>query len=63
MSQNEIVYNGQNGDTIAMPMSITTCLICGKKTPVSMWQCGPAVCDECKQAVAWVKEKMKEKEE
>lgn len=39
------------------------CLICGKPFP---WYWGEShriiICDECKRAIAWAKEKMKEKE-
>lgn len=42
-------------------MLCTNCLLCGKTVGISVWQSGPAICDECKQAIAWVKEKMKEK--
>ncbi len=40
---------------------VAPCLICGKEVNVSMWQGGPVICSECKQAIAWAKEKMKEK--
>ena len=39
----------------------TNCLLCGKTVAISVWQSGLAICDECKQAIAWIKEKMKEK--
>ena len=48
--------------TTTMPMLATPCMICGKNVNISMWQSGPGICDECKQAIAWAKEKMKEKE-
>ena len=63
MDKESIVYNWQNGDTIEIPMLVASCLICGKDVTVSMWEGGPKICDECKQAIAWVKEKMKEKED
>jgi hypothetical protein len=57
---NDIVYNlPDDYSTIKMPMFGTPCLVCGKDVAVSMWQSGSAICDECKQAIAWAKEKMK----
>ena len=62
MDKENIVYNWQNGDTIEMPMLAAYCLIWGKEVTVSMWEGDPKICDECKQAMAWVKEKMKGEE-
>lgn len=41
---------------------VAPCLICGKAVNVPTLYSGQVVCDECKQAIAWAKEKMKEKE-
>ena len=40
------------------------CLICGATVQVPMLygDSAHAICSECKQAIAWVKEKMKENE-
>lgn len=47
---------------ITLPELAIPCFICGKETTISMWQSGPGICDECKQAIAWAKAKMKEKD-
>lgn len=44
------------------PMFYTDCLICGKSVPCNLYSSGVQICDECKQAMAWVKEKMNEKD-
>lgn len=40
----------------------TSCIICGKGIALDLYQDmnAPRVCDECKEAVAWAKEKMKD---
>lgn len=38
----------------------TSCLVCGEFIPCSMFEFGIKICDECKQAVLWAKEKMKD---
>lgn len=40
----------------------TSCIVCGKTIALEPYQApnAPRVCDECKEAVAWAKEKMKD---
>lgn len=42
------------------PACATSCLICGKSI-TGHFHLGIGICDECKQAVAWAKEKMMRK--
>jgi hypothetical protein len=42
---------------------ITKCIICGNTVVISMWDNIPKVCEDCKKAIAYVKERLKEKEE
>ena len=62
----EIIDNGNGTETAILkgyvePENYSPCLICGN--PISIpsveWQ-SPHICNECKQAMAWVKDKMKE---
>ena len=39
-----------------------SCLICGKTVKVHWYDSSPKICGECKEAIAWAKEQMKEKE-
>ena len=63
----EEIDNGDGTRTIRLgdwiePEYGLDCLICGKFVPCHRFELGVKICDECKQAVAWAKEKMKEKE-
>ena len=42
------------------PAYATSCLICGKSI-IGRFHFGTEICDECKQAMAWAKEKMMRK--
>lgn len=61
-------YNPNMGvnEVVSVPYDVytlyTKCLVCGKEVAMSMWESGSKICDECKQAIVWAKEKMKEKE-
>lgn len=48
------------GDWIE-PEYATPCLICGNTVTFYGHDPRPKVCNECKQAIAWAKEQMKEK--
>lgn len=65
----EIIDNGDGTQTMILgdwiePEYGVPCLICGN----TIKMCGRydhqyKICDECKQAIAWAKEKMKEKDD
>lgn len=41
----------------------TPCLICGETVFIDIWGSGPKVCDSCKEAVKFVKDKLMEKKD
>lgn len=49
------------GDLIESTYGVD-CLICGKFIPCSMTEFHAKICNECKQAVLWAKEKMRKKD-
>ena len=51
-----------NADLIMMPTFeyCTYCLVCGTEIPVSMFEGGSKICDDCKKTIKFIKEKFKE---
>lgn len=41
----------------------TPCLICGETVFVDIWGAGPRICDSCKEAIKFVKDKLMEKKD
>lgn len=41
----------------------TPCLICGETVFLDIWGLGPKVCDSCKEAIQFVKDKLMEKKD
>lgn len=42
---------------------VTKCIVCGKDVVISERYSAPKVCEDCKKAIAYAKEHLKEKEE
>lgn len=61
----EDIDNGDGTRTLVLgdliePTYGVDCLVCGKFIPCGPFKKPLQICDECKQAVAWAKEKMNE---
>jgi hypothetical protein len=46
--------------TLAPVEYCTSCLVCGESIPVSMWENHVKICEDCKKAIKFIKEKFKE---
>ena len=58
----EIIDNGDGTKTAVLkectePVTYKSCMICGNSIPNIECQ-SPYICDECRQAVIWIKDKM-----
>jgi hypothetical protein len=66
IAASEYEFPGTTTDYICEPITsiATLCIICGETIFTDSWCAGPKVCDSCKEAVQFIKDKlMEEKDE
>ncbi len=57
------LFNGEQSYVghIYTPNISTPCMICGENVPVTLYDAPPKICDSCKDAIKFVREHLKEK--